>query len=233
MTFTQLLANVRSYMQVDSNQWSTDRITVSLNKALDKVIGYGIGADKRFRVDSANHTKMPIGTSNLVADQKQYSFLTDEQGNRILTLTRIEVKDEQGNWVKVQPIDMTQIDIALDEFEKTSGTPQYYDKVTDNVIRLYPASSYDSTDGIKYYFQRNPSYFETTDTTKETGLVPELDEYIVSCAALEGAVSLGLANLPGIKVIHDSAKEDMVQYFTRRSEDEQPYRIQGAVIDCV
>jgi hypothetical protein len=144
----------------------------------------------------------------------------------------MEVKDPQGNWVRLQPIDQTQIDVALDEFMSEGGTPQYYDKVTDNIIRFYPAPNYDSTDGIKYYFQRNANYFETSDTTKETGLAPELDEYIVSCAALEGAVSLGLSSLPGIKIIHDEAKENMVQYFTRRSEDEQPYRIQGAVIDC-
>jgi hypothetical protein len=219
-------------MQVDSNQWSTDRITVSLNKALDKAIGYGIGADKRFRVDSTNHTKLPEGVADLTSGTSQYSFLEDEQGNRILTLTRIEVKDSQGNWVKLLPIDMTQVNEALDEFMSSNGTPQYYDKTTDNVVRFYPAPNYSSSGGIKYYFQRNPNYFETTDTTKETGLAPELDEYVISCAALEGAVSLGLSSLPGIKIIHDEAKENMVQYFTRRSEDEQPYRIQGAVIDC-
>lgn len=232
MTFTELCTNVRSYMGVDANKWSTTKLTISLNKALDKVIGYGIGADKRFRVDSTNHTKLPEGTTNLVSGQSLYSFLTDEQGNRILTLTRLEVKDNQGNWVLLKPIDQTQIDVALDEFMSTGGTPQYYDKTNDNVVRLYPAPNYNSTGGIKYYFQRTPDYFAVTDTTKTTGLAPELDEYIISCAALEGCVSLGLPNLSSIKVLHDEAKEDMVQYFTRRSEDEQPYRIQGRVIDC-
>jgi hypothetical protein len=220
-------------MGVDSTQYSTTKITVSANKALDKMTGYAIGADKTFRFDDTNHTKLPIGTTNLVADQKEYSFLTDEQGNRILTLTRIEVKDSQGNWTKLTPIDQTEVPIALDEFESTTGTPQYYDKISDNVIRLYPAASTSVTSGLKFYFQRSPHKFETTDTTAESGFTPELDDYIVTYAALEGAVALGLPNLTGIKLLYDEEKERMVQYFTRRNEDEQPPRMTGAVINCV
>jgi hypothetical protein len=52
------------------------------------------------------------------------------------------------------------------------------------------------------------------------------------CAALEGAISLGLPNLVPIRDQHTIETDRMVQYFTRRNEDEQPFRLQGRVIDC-
>ena len=93
-----IVQQVRNLLRVDSTQYPTSRIVNSVNNWLDFVTGYAIGADKKFRFDDTNHTKLPIGTTNLVANQREYSFLTDEQGNRILTLTRIDVKDSAGIW---------------------------------------------------------------------------------------------------------------------------------------
>lgn len=231
MTYTDILTNVRSYMGVDANKWSTAKITLSVNKALNKIAGYAIGADKTFRWDDTNHTKLPIGTTNLVADQREYSFLTDEQGNRILTLTRIEVQQPSGSYQVLTPIDQTQVDVSLDSFYSTSGTPKYYDKISDNVVKLYPAASESVTNGLKFYFQRTPSLFTVSDTTKEPGFTPELDEYIIVCAALEGAISLGLPNLTALKQKHDEEYERMTEYFTRRNEDSQPFRMSGRLID--
>ena len=76
-------------MQVDATQWPTSNVVASCNKYLDTVAGYAIGADRRFQWDDTNHSKLPIGTTNLVANQAEYSFLSDEQGNSILNLTRI------------------------------------------------------------------------------------------------------------------------------------------------
>ena len=201
MTFTSILDQVRTFMGVDSTQWTTTAITNSVNNWLDTVTGYAIGADRRFQWDDTNHTKLPVGTTNLIANQSEYSFLTDEQGNRILTLTRIDIKDSSGNWRQLEPIDQVEISpVALDEFMKTAGTPQYYDKTNDNVIRLYPASKDSITSGIKFYFQRTPSYFAITDTTKEPGVANLLQRGAVISAAYDGAVALGLQNLQPLSI---------------------------------
>jgi len=194
MTYTEILTNVRSYMGVDSNRWSTAKITVSVNKALDKLAGYAIGADKTFRWDDTNHTKLPIGTTDLTASQQRYSFLTDEQNNRILTLTGISRITSAGTEVKLDPVDSIGNEDAINDYRLTTGTPLYYDKIADNVIELLPKSDTTVSNGLKFYFQRSPSYFLTSDTTKESGFSPELNEYLVVCAALEGAISLGLPN---------------------------------------
>ncbi len=73
----------RSLMRVDATQWPTYKIVNSCNNWLDSVTGYAIGADRRFYWDDSNHTKLPIGTTDLVANQSDYSFLSDEQGNKM------------------------------------------------------------------------------------------------------------------------------------------------------
>ena len=222
MTFTDILTQVRTFMRVDSTQWSTAKITYSVNNWLDRVAGYAIGADQRFQWDDTNHTKLPIGTTNLVANQDEYSFLTDEQGNQILTLTRIDCKDSEGVWRQLTPIDQAQISPqALDEFMKEPADPLYYDKIADNVIKLYPSSDTTVSAGLKFYFQRTPSYFEATDTTKQPGVANILHRGFVIASAYDGAIALGLPNLNALSV--EMAKEEakMQEYFMNRTKDER------------
>jgi hypothetical protein len=216
-----IVEQTRAIMRVDSTQYPTSNIVNSCNTWSDKIMGYGITADKRFPVDDSNHTKLPVGTTNLVADQREYSFLTDEQGNRIITLTRIDVKDSNGNWRQLMPIDQAQISpMALDEFMKTSGTPLYYDKVSDNVIKLYPASNASVTSGLKFYFLRSPSYFVATDTTKEPGFATTLHRGYVIASAYDGALALGLPNLQPLSVELQKEEQKIIEYFASRNNDE-------------
>ena len=214
-----IVEQTRDIMRVDSNQWSTQKITNSCNNWLDKLTGYAIGADRMFQWDDTNHTKMPIGTTELTAGQSDYSFLQDEQGNAIVTLTRIDVKDSSGNWTKLKTIDESGIDVALDEYEKIDGIPKYYDKVADNVIRLYPASASTVAAGIKFYFQRTGSYFTALDTTKEPGVSPLLHRGFIIASAYDGAMTLGLDNFQILAVEQQKEESKMIDYFADRNED--------------
>lgn len=216
-----LVEQVRQLMRVDSSQYPTSRIVNSANNWLDYVAGYAIGADKRFQWDDTNHTKLPIGTTNLIANQSDYSFLTDEQGNRILTLTRIDVKDSNGVWTQLSPIDQSNIYMGLDEAQRTAGYPLSYDKISDNIIRLYPKPQNSVTGGLKFYFQRSPSYFVATDTTKEPGVASTLHRGFVIASAYDGALTLGLQNLQPLSIERQYEEKKMQDYFLNRNGDEQ------------
>ena len=207
-------------MRVDSTQWPTSRIVNSSNNWHDKVTGYAIGADRRFQWDDSNHTKLPIGTTNLVANQAEYSFLTDEQGNSILTLTRLDILDSDGEYRKLLSIDESEIPVALDEFESTAGKPLYYDKISDNIIKLYPKPATNVTAGLKFYFQRTGSYFVATDTTKSPGVAPLLHRGYVIASAYDGAITLGLNNLQALSVEMQKEEKFMQDYFAIRNQDE-------------
>lgn len=224
---------VRALMRVDATQWPTYKIVNSFNHYLDTCSGYLIGSDRRFQWDDTNHTKLPEGTTNLVANQSDYSFLTDEQGNKILTLVRIDILKEDGTHEKLQLIDQEDVSSALPEFYRTAGTPQYYDKIADNIIRLYPKPSASVTAGIKFYFQRTPSYFAATDTTKEPGVPAQLHRGFVIAAAYDGAMSLGLSNLQALSVERSYEEGKMMKYFNSRNKDSENESISGEYINAV
>src|ERR1035437_10317942 len=154
-TFSQgIVEQTRSFMRVDSVQWPTAKIVASANNWLDKLTGYAIASDKRFQWDNTQHTALPIGTTNLVANQSDYSFLTDQQGNTIITLTRLEILDSTGHYRILDPIDQSDLYTADDELQLTAGLPDRYDKIADNIIRLYPKPLTSVTAGMKFFLQR-------------------------------------------------------------------------------
>lgn len=210
----------RSLMGVDSSQWPTWKIVNSCNNWLDTVTGFAIGADRKFQWDDTNHTKLPIGTTNLVSGTSDYSFLTDEQNNKILNLTRIDILDPSGDYRELELIDHRQVSGALDEFESTDGLPKYYDKIADNVIRLYPTPASSVTAGLKFHFQRSASYFTASDTTKEPGVAPLLHRGFVIASAYDGALTLGLQNLQPLSIELQKEEQKMKQYFEIRNTDE-------------
>lgn len=206
--------------RVDANQWPTYKVVNSCNNWLDRITGYAIGADRRFQWDDTNHSKLPIGTTNLVANQSDYSFLTDEQGNRILNLTRIEVQDSNGTWRVLAPRDITSDMEAQDELLRTASLPTEYDKIADNIIRLVPKPSASVTSGLKFYFQRTASYFVAADTTKEPGVSPLLHRGFVIASAYDIALTLGLSNLQALSVELQKEEQKMKDAFATRNTDE-------------
>ena len=228
---TGIVQQVGDMTNLDTVQWSTNKIANSVNNWLDKITGYALNTDRNFNWDDTNHTKLPIGTTNLIANQADYSFLVDEQGNKIITLLRIDILSPDGTWTKLTPIDESDIPVALDEYEKTAGIPKYYDKVADNVIRLYPKPATSVTSGLKFYFQRTPSYFVSTDTTKEPGVSPLLHRGFVIAGAYDAALSKGLANLQALSVELQKEEQKMVAYFSDRNND-KPSRMKPYITDC-
>lgn len=216
---TGIVQQTRDMMRVDSTQWATSKIVNSCNNWFDKLAGYAIGADRQFQWDDTNHTKLPIGTTNLVATQSDYSFLVDEQSNKIVNLTRIDIKDSAGNWTQLKKIDQNEIGQALDTYQSTDGQPTQYDLIADNIIRLYPTPATSVTAGLKFYFQRTPSYFAGTDTTKEPGCSPLLHRGFVIASAYDGALTLGLANLSALGVEIQKEEQKMIKYFADRNTD--------------
>jgi hypothetical protein len=225
-----IVEQVRSLMRVDSTQYPIAKIVASVNNYLDVCAGYLIGNDRRFQWDDTNHTKLPEGTTNLVANQSDYSFLTDEQGNKILTLVRIDILRTDGTYEKLELIDQEDVAGALGQFYNTAGMPQFYDKIADNIIRLYPKPDTSISSGLKFYFQRTPSYFTASDRTKEPGVSPLLHRGFVIAAAYDGALTLGLANLQALGVERGVEEKKMIKSFMARNKDDTNQSFSGEEI---
>lgn len=220
---TGILQQARSLMRVDANQWPTVKVVNSSNHWLDFVTGYAIGADKRFQWDNTNHTKLPIGTTDLVENQADYSFQTDEQGNNIITLVALSLVESDGTEKPLKPIDRNDPGYLSETFGVNNGTPTSYDKISDNIVRLdhKPSATDVSTYDLKFYFQRTSPKFTAASTTTTSGFSPLLDRGFVVASAYDGALTLGLPNIQALAAERVREEARVEQYFTIRNQDEK------------
>lgn len=207
--------------------------TRNANRALDKVISIILSADGRWQFDDTNYTDLPIGTTNIITGQQDYSFSTD-----MITVTRVEVKDAQGNWRYLLPFDQRDLmpdqpntlprvggsiagtNYSLTEFMEQSGTPAYYDKLATSVF-LYPKPNYNSTGALKVFYQRQPNYFISTDTTKEPGFAKHLHRYIPLSMAYDYAISKDLGKRNVLREEMLVMEKQIMDHYTIRKKDEK------------
>lgn len=209
-----IVEQTRSLMRVDSSQWPVAKIVASANNWLDTVLAYAIGSDREFQADDTNHTKLPEGTSTLTINVSDYSFLTDEQGNPIITLLGVSRLDSTtGKYIPLIETDRAYEDTGL--YGTVSGTPTKYDKIADNIIRLDTLPPATVSAGLKYYFQRAGSYFTASDTTKSPGVAPFLHRGFVVASAYDGALALGLENLNALGIEMQRETKKMQDYFAK------------------
>lgn len=211
---------VRSFLRVDATQWPTWKIVNSFNNYLDTVTGYAIGADQRFQWDNTNQTKLPEGTCELTINVSDYSFLTDEQGNQIITLTSVAVL-QNGKYMPLSLVDRNDPNYDPLTFGVESGIPTSYDKIADNIIRLNRKPTTTVASGLKFSFQRASPYYAATDTTKTTGFSPLLDRGFIMNAVYDGALTLGLKGLQGFLIEKQLEEDKMKRYFSVRNQDQK------------
>jgi len=194
------------------------------NMALSRFVGLVLSSDNRWQFDDTNYTDLPIGTTNLVSGQGDYSLATS-----MLKILKVEMLDSNGDLTTLQPIDITDQSEPLESIG-TSGTPKYYDKHATSVI-LYPTPNYNSTNGLKVYYQRDASYFVSTDTTKKAGIPSIFHEYIALKMAEPYIRDKSKDNYVSIRnEITKYEEERIPEFYAKRNKDERAI-LTGKVID--
>ncbi|MGI9118415.1 MAG: hypothetical protein ACR2IQ_02610 [Minisyncoccia bacterium] len=210
----------------DNNSYPIEDKTRNVNRAYDKAVSLILQADGRWEFDDQNATDLPIATTDLVSGQQDYSF-----DPTFLIVSRVEVKDSNGNWTALSPF--SQADIvrggipgyipsqSLTDFLSQPGIPQYYDKLANSIF-LYPKPSYSQDASLKVYFQRNVSYFTPTDTTKQPGFSNMFHRLLSMSAAMDYAQAKNLDLLRNQPFVLELAQmwADLQSYYTRKAKDE-------------
>lgn len=169
--------------------------------------------------DDTNQVDYPVITTNLVSGQQDYSFTTDEQGNQILDIYRVEIADATGIFTHVLPLDENELrGTSLTEFMKTSGTTIFYRK-TANGIFLYAPTSYNYSNGLKIYYARTPTYFTSSDTTKKPGIPDMFHEYLAMRPAYFYALKTGQATAQAYGNEMLAIEDRIGDYYSNRSRD--------------
>jgi len=195
--------------------------TRDVNLALDKALSIIFDADGTWQFDDSNHTDYPIITTDLVANQRDYTFTSDENGNLILEIYKVMIKDEDGYYFDIYPVDMqSQPEVALYDGRDTAGTPYIYDK-TANGFFLEPIPEYSATDGIKVFINREASYFTSSDTTKKPGFAGIFHEYLALRPAYQYAYRNSLPQTGTLQNEMLRIEQEIRDYYSRRSRDER------------
>ncbi len=202
------------------------KFTVAINVGFDEVMPLIYAADAKWQYDDANHSVDPVATTDLVSGQQAYGFVTDEQGNSILEIRKVYVKDQNGVYVPLKAVDETDQD--TDEIHALNaanvGMPSRYDKLGTSIY-LDPVPDYSTTAGVKVIFSRSQSYFASTDTTKTPGIPRPFHELLALYASRNWVAVNKSENTVLLGEIKDQiAKKEgqLTQHLSRRSKDEKP-----------
>jgi len=211
-----------SYGTISGNADLLYQFTRLINEALNRVTSLILRSDGRWQFDDQNNTDLPIGTTNLVttagSEQQDYGIAVTH-----LKILGVEVKDAAGNWVQLSPIDQADLmDNSVTDYLKTAGLPKYYDKI-GNSIFLYPkplATAVTSTAGLKIRFQRPPSYFVYTDTTKVPGFNSLYHGLVALIACRDYAIDKVLSSANGFREQVAIMENDLIEDYALRNKDE-------------
>lgn len=195
--------------------------TADVNLALDDFTKLAIEASGTWQFDDSGHSAYPIITTNLVDGQRDYSFTTDEQGNLILDIYKVAILGSATATVydEITPIDAQST--PYNNFvrnDTTEGVPYCYDK-TANSIFLDPIPSYNATNGLKIYINREASYFTSSDTTKKPGVPGIFHKYFALRPAEDYLRRNQSPKYPSVRAERMQMEADIKAYFGRRERD--------------
>jgi len=195
--------------------------TRNINRRFDEAVSLIMQADERWQWDDINQSDSPILTQALVNNQQNYTV----SGFTYLKIIRVEVLDINGKYYLLEPIDVHEVqNQSMTEFQGTAGRPLYYDKMGDE-LWLYPKPSSAhviTTDGLKVYYQRGPSYFTTADTTKQPGFAPLFHRILSLGAALDYAMAKGMnSKISTLMPQLTKLQADLVTFYAGRVRDQK------------
>jgi hypothetical protein len=212
---------------VSGNTNLLKEFTADANLAIDDYLTLAIQASGSWKIDDTNHTDYPEITTNIVANQREYSLLTDENGNAILDIYKVYAKDSASSAFRLlTPYDSdaeTEASTFSDGMGAT-GSPTKYDKLA-NIIRLDKLPSANVTDGLKVSINREASYFVYTDTTKKAGFAGLHHKFFYLRPALDYARRNSLNSYPRIEAEVMKLEQDIKEYYGFRAKDERPNKL--------
>lgn len=200
-----------------------------LNSSFEQVVGWLINASGTWQWDDTNYTDLPIGTQTLVAGQSAYTF-----NDKFLTIERVKIKNKNGDWVIIKPLDQAEIsnETVLEEYFETAGMPEYYDKISDDTFKLYPAPSAAQTtlaSGLKVEYRRTAKVYTMSDSTTitsgeesvEPGFASPYHVILAYMASVPFCMNYkkDRVNLYEKKITE--LKDELVKHYSKRQKDER------------
>jgi hypothetical protein len=220
LNFTNIVSLIDSNVKSNSTSYPIAEKVIDINVGVDRLLNIIFKSGGTWNFDDSNHTDYPIITTDLIKGQRDYSFTSDENGNLILDIYKVMVKDESGFFRELKPRDQ-QTESATQGFwdgQDIEGAVVEYDK-TANGIFLNQIPSYNSTGGLKIFINREGSYFTTSDTTKKPGFAGLFHSYLALFPSYQYAVRNGLSNVKLFEYEIQKMEQEVSDFYGSRGKD--------------
>ena len=224
-------AETRSLCDADSTSYIAADLLRRVNYGYEQVIGWIINADGTWQWDDTNYTNFPIGTLTLTAGTGRYSF-----NDRFLQLEEVQVRNSAGDYIILDPIDQKEYSSysPLSEDFETAGFPQYYDKVADDTIQLFPppsATAVTLASGLRIKFKRTADLYTSAQVTTGTKVPGFASPYHVIlswmaarpfCAVYKKDLVPWLNTMIGdLTPVPTGMKKAIIEHYGRRQKDQR------------
>lgn len=228
---TGLVEMLDQAVGTDNTSFPLAQKTAKINLALDEALSIIFKISKSgWQFDDSNHTTDPVLTANLVDGTRAYDFSEDSGGNLTLDVLRVMIADSSGSFRTIEPVSQrTGLEDDISTFfegSDTEGTPTKYDKRGMKIL-LDPIPSYNYTNGLKVFINRQTSYFNVASTGVVAGIDGLCHDFLYLKPAYEYARDKGLANVERLyRDLQASIKKIEDRYGTR--EKDTPRRMTPA-----
>lgn len=197
---------------------------VDASIAMDDFKEIALKASGIWQDDDSNHTDFPEIYVDIESGQRDYSFVNDGSGNKILELFTPYIKQSATatEYVPLVQADM-QTDTSPNSFNdglNLTGVPTKYD-LTGNTITFDLIPDYDCEDGLKLFITREDSYFVYTDTTKYPGVPGIFHSWFYLHPAESYASIHTLESHKNIKDKLHELKDSIRAYYGKRNKVER------------
>lgn len=203
------------------------QITRATNEALRIIWSWIFDAYGGWQFDDGNQSDLPSATTALVASQQKYTLPSEA-----LTIRKVSVKDESGQWRDLDPITLEQITAgaAEEEYLSTPGSPIQY-RLTAGIVKLYPAPNYAEDAALRVRFDRGTVQFASTDTTKKPGFAAEFHGAVPSGASAFIAKNKNHKNTERLERDWLRYEERIKSFYKRRFAELNPETHRSEVTD--
>lgn len=164
------------------------QFTQRINQAFDRLMPILLNFNGYLKWDDTNNTDLPVGTFNIVSGQGDYTIAEDDNSLDILNITAVRIYPSTTNtrYMDVEIIDNDHplATAAMSPASTDTGTPICVLK-RGNTLHFFPVPNYSATSGGQIFFEREQSYFASTDTTKEPGFAKPFHGLLALYAAYD------------------------------------------------
>lgn len=221
-TIADINQEARDLCDADITSYPAAALLRRINEAYERIVGWLINADGTWQYDDSNYTDLPIGTQTLVEGQSAYTF-----NDKFLQIEEVQVKDNEGKFQIIQPIDQKQYSnfSPLSRDFETDGMPQWYDKITDDTFKFYPAptaSAVTLANGLKIRFKRTADLYtsaEVTTGTKVPGFTSTYHYILAYMAAIPYCMTYKKDRIALYEKRVDDMKKDLIDHYSSREKD--------------